>query len=70
MNNSGPVTFGEAVRFWRSLAARLLGWRPGEFWQATPAELLGSICDPEAEDKTAGPSRELIDQMLERDRHG
>lgn len=68
MNDPRAETFGEAVRFWRSLAARLLGWRPSEFWQATPAELLGSICDPV--DKTAGPNRELINQMLERDRNG
>ena len=70
MNSPLAATLGEDVRYWQSLAARMLGWRPGEFWQATPAELLGSICDPEARDKSLGPSRELIDQMLERDRHG
>lgn len=25
------------------LAARALGWRPGEFWDATPAELAASL---------------------------
>jgi hypothetical protein len=25
------------------LAARVLGWRPGEFWAATPAELASAL---------------------------
>ena len=31
--------FGPAAQHLSGLAARLLGWRPAEFWQATPAEL-------------------------------
>lgn len=27
-------------------AARLLGWRPDEFWRATPAELATSLTPP------------------------
>jgi hypothetical protein len=30
------------------LAARALGWRPGEFWAATPAELAACLADPVA----------------------
>jgi len=31
------------------LAARALGWRPHEFWSATPAELAAALAPPEAE---------------------
>lgn len=33
------MTFGERAAALSGLAARLLGWRPDEFWRATPAEL-------------------------------
>lgn len=60
-------TFAAAARRWNGLAARLLGWRPYEFWQATPAELVMALADPD--DAAAGqpPSREWITQMMERD---
>lgn len=29
------------------LAGRLLGWRPDEFWAATPAELAAVLAPPE-----------------------
>jgi hypothetical protein len=31
--------FGESAAKLSSAASVLLGWRPGEFWNATPAEL-------------------------------
>ena len=31
--------FGPGAARLGGLAARLLGWRPGDFWSATPAEL-------------------------------
>lgn len=31
--------FGEAAARLMALAALLLGWRPADFWAATPAEL-------------------------------
>lgn len=34
----GPA-FGEAAARLSSAASMLLGWRPGEFWSSTPAEL-------------------------------
>ena len=34
----------------RTLAARLLGWRPAEFWAATPAELFAALAPAESED--------------------
>lgn len=35
--------FGAAALRHAALAARLLGWRPAEFWSATPAELTASL---------------------------
>lgn len=38
--------FGQsAVRLY-ALAARTLGWRPKDFWNATPAELVSALCEP------------------------
>lgn len=47
------------------LAARALGWRPAEFWHATPAELATAIA-PEG----AAPdymSRADVDRLLKHD---
>lgn len=41
-------TFGESARVLCGLAARALGWRPHEFWGATPAELAACLADPAA----------------------
>ena len=42
--------FGEmAVRLCHS-AGVLLGWRPGEFWEATPTELATALRAPKAVD--------------------
>ena len=35
--------FSEAAARLAGLAGALLGWRPDEFWQATPAELAAVI---------------------------
>lgn len=37
------MTFAEAAARLVGLAARALGWRPSEFWAATPAELALSL---------------------------
>jgi hypothetical protein len=37
------VIFGDAAARWAGLAALNLGWRPPEFWSATPAELLSIV---------------------------
>ena len=31
------------------LAARMLGWRPEEFWRATPAEMAAALGEDEIE---------------------
>jgi uncharacterized phage protein (TIGR02216 family) len=36
-------TFAESARSLAGLAGALLGWRPDEFWRATPAELAAVI---------------------------
>jgi hypothetical protein len=61
------ATFGEAAARWCALAARLLGWRPGEFWGATPTELAMALAAPEDPNTPSPPSREAIARMMERD---
>lgn len=41
-------TFAPAALALCGLAARALGWRPGEFWAATPAELAACLGEPAA----------------------
>jgi hypothetical protein len=63
--------FSDAAREWGVLATHCLGWRPPEFWSATPAELAMALTVPE-ESSTAPlppPSREAIARMMERDTH-
>jgi hypothetical protein len=47
------------------LAARALGWRPAEFWAATPAELTAILVDDIA---PATLSRADLTRMMEHDR--
>lgn len=61
--------FGEGVPLWNSLAAQMLGWRPTEFWQATPAELVAAFREPRNLGLAQGPDRELIDRMMEREKN-
>ncbi len=48
-----------------ALAARALGWRPAEFWEATPAEI-ACILAPEAS-SDAPLCRAEFDQLMEQD---
>ena len=43
-----PDRFGEAAARLCSVASMVLGWRPGEFWDSTPAELSLALQAPEA----------------------
>lgn len=63
------MTFSDAAPRWCWLAASALGWRPAEFWQATPSELCCALRHPEDQSGTAAPSRDLINTMMERDAH-
>jgi uncharacterized phage protein (TIGR02216 family) len=62
---------GNALRL-SGATAMLLGWRPGEFWEATPAELAAAL-------SPAGPAEapdcEAIAELIrrfpdEKDQHG
>ena len=37
------MTFGDRAAELAGFAASLLGWRPGEFWDSTPAELATAL---------------------------
>ena len=57
--------FGPGAMRLSGLAARLLGWRPRDFWSATPAELaaiLGSAPQP-----GEGIDRADLNRMMERE---
>lgn len=59
-------SFAGAARKLAGVAARILGWRPADFWDSTPAELAGSLetgCTP-----ASPPGRAEIRALIERDR--
>jgi hypothetical protein len=62
MNDS----FGRAAQRLAGLSARVLGWRPADFWHATPAELSAAITPTDA-DATSAVGREDISRMMEQD---
>ena len=57
--------FGNSATLLCGLAARVLGWRPGEFWAATPAELAAifseEMVEPVAGDELAALMRRFPD---------
>jgi hypothetical protein len=61
-------TFTDSARRLAGLTCRLFGWRPGDFWTCTPAELaaLFSADEPEG----APLSRADLTAMMERERDG
>ena len=61
-------TFAAGALRLAGLVPRLLGWRPGEFWTATPAELAAIFTDPA--DSGAPLTRGELDALMEQDRHG
>ena len=63
------ATFAEAARELAGQTALLLGWRPSDFWAATPAEL-AAIFAVQASIAPPSLSRERLITMLEQDRDG
>lgn len=61
--------FGERAAVLSGLAARLLGWRPDEFWRATPAELASALGsnDAEIQPATGEELRRLMAQFPDRE---
>jgi len=59
-------SFGAGAVRLAGVAARCLGWRPGEFWAATPAELVTALTPPEG---AAAPplDRGELKRMMEHD---
>jgi uncharacterized phage protein (TIGR02216 family) len=57
------MTFGEGAARLCSAASVLLGWRPEEFWNATPAELGLALQMPT---EVESPDRATIDVLLQR----
>lgn len=53
-------TFGDGAAQLSGAAAKLLGWRPGDFWKATPAELALALQISTAAD---GPDLAAIDAL-------
>jgi hypothetical protein len=54
--------FGPRAQRLARLAARILGWRPSEFWAATPAELIAILVDDAA---PAPLTRADLTEMME-----
>lgn len=58
------MTFGESALRLARLAGRVLGWRPHEFWAATPAELAAIL----AAESQEGLARADLTRMMEQER--
>lgn len=56
--------FGEGARRLSGAAAQLLGWRPGDFWLATPAELAAALGDIAGHGEP--PKRDEMDALMAR----
>ncbi len=60
--------FGPAARRLAGATSRLLGWRPQEFWDATPAELAAILApDPDVGESGAPLSRAELNRLMEHD---
>jgi uncharacterized phage protein (TIGR02216 family) len=62
---SGMERFSESAGRLAGLAGALLGWRPDEFWRATPAEL-GAVLEAMAGPREAGASHADLARLMER----
>jgi len=60
--------FGATALALGGVAARELGWRPDDFWRATPTELLTALA-PAPGDAPATLDRTTLQRMMEQD-HG
>ncbi len=60
------MTFTERASRLAGLSALLLGWRPDEFWRATPVELAGIWDAARGEDAAEMPDSATIARLMER----
>ncbi len=58
-------TFAAAALGHAATAAQVLGWRPDEFWAATPAEFATALTPPTA--THTGIDRAELEHLLESD---
>jgi hypothetical protein len=67
-----PAAFADGARRLSGQVALLLGWRPDDFWAATPAELAAIFAarDEAGEPGARGLSRRDLARMMERDSDG
>ena len=56
--------FGDSAARLSSVASAFLGWRPDEFWGATPAELALALQTPA--DMAEAPGPNLIEELKRR----
>ncbi len=63
------MTFAASAQRLAGQVPRLLGWRPSEFWAATPAEL-AAIFAAETPGSDAALTRTELNALLEHERHG
>ena len=57
--------FSESAGRLAGLAGALLGWRPDDFWRATPAEL-GSVIEALLGPEAGPASRADLERLMER----
>ena len=57
--SQGERGFGENASRLCGISCRLLGWKPGEFWDATPAEVTAMLVDESAAPPDAGTIQAL-----------
>ena len=62
-------TFAETARQLAGTLCRLLGWRPADFWAATPAEI-ASILRTDDSDPGTSLSRGELEALMEQDGNG
>ena len=61
------MIFADTASRLAGLAARTLGWRPHEFWTATPAELALSLSLGGDDAASPPPSRQHMLEMIEKE---
>ena len=62
-------TFTESARSLAGVVCRMLGWRPADFWESTPAEIAVIFAADETADGTP-LSRMEFENLMKRDGYG
>lgn len=60
-------TFAQAALALCALAARTLGWRPDQFWRATPADLAAALGLLSPVPAGEGLDRTTLNRLMEQD---